>query len=77
VQRARSVLQRIELLKLDDELLDLAAGISPGMLRTLDAIHLAACLTLLPAVHEIVSYDIRLAYAAEQHGLTVVAPGKV
>ena len=75
IRRGRHVLQRIRLLRLDDELLDAAAEIDPDVLRSLDAIHLAAARTLGSALDELVTYDTRLAQAAESLGLTVAAPG--
>src|SRR6266545_4115612 len=44
VSRARAVLGRIDLLRLDDALLDGAARMDPSSLRSLDAIHLAAAM---------------------------------
>ena len=40
----------------------------------LDAIHIATALELGAALTHFVSYDKRLAAAAEENGLTVVAP---
>jgi predicted nucleic acid-binding protein len=74
VARARQVLHRVHLLRLDDVLLDAATDINSALLRTLDAIHLAAARTLGGALDELVTYDRRMAMAAEDLGLTVVAP---
>ncbi|MCO1338289.1 VapC toxin family PIN domain ribonuclease [Kocuria polaris] len=51
-----------------------AAGVLPGRhLRSLDALHLATASTL--DVDAVVTYDLRMADAAESLGLTVLAPG--
>ena len=72
--RARQLLQRLDVLVLDDELLERAAGIDPAVLRSLDAIHLAAALTLGGELTEVVTYDARLADAAARLGMSVTAP---
>jgi predicted nucleic acid-binding protein len=48
--------------------------IGPAWLRTLDAIHLASALQVLPALDAFVTYDDRLAAAARSLGLPVVRP---
>lgn len=72
--RARRLLRRLDLLQLDHELLDAAAALDGGVLRSLDAIHLAAALTLGDAVTAVVTYDDRMSTAAGTLGLTVTAP---
>jgi len=74
VARARAVLQRIDLLQLDDSLLDAAAALDAVMLRSLDAIHLAAARELRGELSAIVTYDARMAKAAAALGLHVAAP---
>jgi predicted nucleic acid-binding protein len=69
------VLRRVDLLHLDDELLDDAATLDAGALRSLDAIHLAAARTLGDELSAIVTYDERMAAAAMRLGLSVDAPG--
>jgi predicted nucleic acid-binding protein len=59
---------------LDDEVRQIAAALDPLPLRTLDAIHLATALSLAAELDRIVTYDARLAEAAEHAGLPVVAP---
>ena len=71
--RARQLLRRLDLLQLDDELLDSAAALD-GVLRSFDAIHLAAAHTLGDELSAIVTYDERMTTAAGVLGLTVVAP---
>ena len=74
VARARTILERIHCLAMDDSTLDAAATLDPTTLRSLDAIHLAAALTLEGELSEIVTYDTRMAEAAEGLGVEVVAP---
>jgi len=73
VRNARAVLDEIDLIQLDDELLDLAGDLE-GQLRSLDAIHLAAALELGDELEAVVTYDARMALAAEALGLPVAAP---
>src|SRR2546425_12046328 len=72
--RARQVLQRIDLVRLDDALLDAAGALDMGVLRSLDAIHLAAALTVAAQLEAVVTYDARMAAAARLLGLRVAAP---
>lgn len=71
---ARTVLERIELLRLDDRILDRASDVGPGDLRMLDAIHLASALALGRELVAVVTYDRRLASAADEAGLAVMSP---
>jgi uncharacterized protein len=72
--RARRLLRRLDLLQLDDELLDDAAALDGGILRSLDAIHLASAQTLAGEISAVVTYDERMAAAAAVLGLPVAAP---
>jgi len=76
VTRARETLRSIHLLRLDRHLLDAAAEIDSSVLRSLDAIHLAAADALGEALREFVTYDVRLAQAAQDLGLVVLSPGQ-
>lgn len=73
--RARRLLRRLDLVQLDDELLDSAAALDGGVLRSLDAIHLAAAQTLGDEITAVVTYDERMTTAARMLGLAVAAPG--
>jgi uncharacterized protein len=73
--RARLVLEQFHHLPVDDENLTSAALLGPPALRTLDAIHLAAALTLGDELLAIVTYDDRMAEAARSLGLPVIQPG--
>jgi hypothetical protein len=72
--RARQVVQRIDLVRLDDALLDAAASLDESILRSLDAIHLASAQAMAAELEAIVTYDTRMAAGAEKLGLPVVAP---
>lgn len=74
VARARRLLRRLDLIQLDEELLDAAAMVDGGLLRSLDAIHLAAALLLGDDLTSIITYDQRMTAAAAAVGLTVSAP---
>ena len=74
VARARQVLRSVGLLHLDDELLEDAATLEATVLRSLDAIHLAAARTLGDELVAVVTYDHRMAAAAARLALPVVAP---
>jgi predicted nucleic acid-binding protein len=72
--RARRILQRIHLVQLDDELLDAAAALEPRIVRSLDAIHLAAAQALGGGLTALVTYDRLMRAAAAVMELPVVAP---
>ncbi len=65
-RRARLLLRRVDLVLLDDELLDAAAMLDAGILRSLDGINLAAAQTLGDDLTAVVTYDDRM--AARQPG---------
>ena len=74
MKRARGVLRRLDLVQLDDDLLDSAAALDAGVLRSLDAIHLAAAQVLGDDLTAVVTYDDRMTAAAGRVGLPVAAP---
>lgn len=74
VRRGAEVLARVDLLRVTDRLLDLAARLGPAELRSLDAIHLATAQHLGSDLARVVTYDERMARAAEDLGWAVVAP---
>lgn len=74
LERAKMVLARLTLLKLDEATLHRAGELSPPALRSLDAIHLAAALSLGDDLAAMVVYDQRLAAAATEAGIRVLAP---
>lgn len=74
LQRAREVLAGIYLIPIDDLILSMAADLKPAALRSLDALHLATALRLGSELTAMIVYDSRLAEAARQTGLEVLAP---
>lgn len=72
--RARQLLARVDLLRLDDVLLDAAARLEAANLRSLDAIHLSAAESLSEDLSAVVTYDLRMASAARTLGLRVASP---
>jgi predicted nucleic acid-binding protein len=74
VQRADDVLNRIELVRLNNAVLSAAGVMKPDELRSLDAIHLATAALFETTLSDLVTYDARLATAAQAHGWAVVSP---
>lgn len=74
VRDTRRALRDIAFIDLDRAILDQAGILAPLHLRSLDAVHLAAALSLGDDLDELVTYDIRLATAAATTGLFVSSP---
>lgn len=72
---ADALLGGLALLRVDDGLLDTAGTLGPGVVRSLDAVHLASALRLAP-LSAILTYDVPMADAARSLGLPVSAPGR-
>lgn len=72
--QARAVLDSLTLIAVTTSIFEQASRIDPATLRSLDAIHLAAALDLGDDLDSVVTYDDRLAEAANFHGITVTAP---
>lgn len=72
--RVRDGLKRIDLVALDDRTLDAAGTLEPGIMRTLDAIHLATALALGDDLGVIVTYDERMLEGARLLGLPAAVP---
>ena len=70
----RRVLERIDLVRVNDRTLNLAGSLLPEELRSLDAIHLATAGRLGTDLREIVTYDERMTAAARIMGYKVSAP---
>jgi predicted nucleic acid-binding protein len=70
----RRVLERVDLVRVNDRVLNLAATLPPLELRTLDAIHLATAARLGPDLGEIITYDERMAAAARSMGFKASSP---
>jgi len=74
--RARAVLDSLTVLTVPTSTFERAADLDPDLLRSLDAVHLAAALELGDELDGLVTYDDRLADAARVHGVTVIAPSR-
>lgn len=74
LDRATELLEAVALSPVDRELLIDAGSLTEPALRALDAIHVAAAVSL-PALDGFVTYDERQAGAARLAGLRTLAPG--
>lgn len=74
VARGQEVLRRIELLRLNDQVLNDAGRLEPAEMRSLDAIHLASARQLGSSLRKLVTYDERMADAARAAGFSVASP---
>src|SRR5438094_47947 len=74
IGRARQLIDRLELVRIDDALLDAAALLPVEDLHSLDAIHLAAAQRLGSDLSVLVSYDERMLSAARALGIRVTSP---
>jgi len=74
LERAGALVDALALRPLDQALLAGAGALSEPALRALDAIHVAAAVSLTP-IDAFVTYDERQAAAARLAGLRTVAPG--
>ncbi len=72
--RGRSVLDRVELIRVNDRILNAAATLLPVEVRSLDAIHLATARQLEADLGRVVTYDERMLNAASQLGIRTAAP---
>ena len=75
LRRAEEVLVRLGLIKVDAEVLRAATHLEPKSLRSLDAIHLSTALSIGGQLGGMAVYDPRLAEAAKDNGVNVLAPG--
>lgn len=74
MRQARAVLDSVVLLMLSTPLFERAGDLEPGLLRSLDALHLAAALDLGDDLDGIITYDERMAAAASALGVAVITP---
>ena len=72
---AEGLWARLDLIAVSTRVLGDAAAIEQPFLRTLDAIHLASAMAMRNSLSAFVTYDKRLAAAAEEAGLPVRSPG--
>lgn len=74
VDLARELLDDVDQVPLSPDLLDEAAGLAPGVLRSLDAIHVATAARLATELVAVVAYDQRLLQALDAVGLPGASP---
>jgi hypothetical protein len=74
-QRARMVLDSLTVIRLGPGIVEDAARLDPPVLRSLDALHLAAALALEDDLQGVVTYEDRLAEATRLLGFSAIAPG--
>ncbi len=72
--RSRHLLGGLATVNLTNSLLDAAAVLEPPLLRSLDAIHLAAAQRAGADLRAVITYDIRMADAAGLLSIPVIAP---
>ncbi|MGH3932143.1 MAG: type II toxin-antitoxin system VapC family toxin [Pseudonocardiaceae bacterium] len=75
--RADLLLTRVGRIGITANLVESASRLPDRSLRSLDAIHLATALVLRDDLDVVVTYDKRLAAAAEAHHLPVDSPGTI
>ena len=71
---ARAQLDGVRLLPLSAEIRRRASALTPASIRSLDAIHIATALELGERLDGLYTYDERMAVAATEAGLDVLAP---
>jgi predicted nucleic acid-binding protein len=74
LRRADEVLDRIELVRVTNAVLNTAGVMKPAEFRSLDAIHLATAALFQATLSELVTYDLRMATAARAIGWAVATP---
>jgi predicted nucleic acid-binding protein len=74
-ERARYLLDGLDILPLTEPMMTLAESIGPATLRSLDAIHLAAAAHFEQELTAVVTYDHRLLSGCRDIGLTTASPG--
>lgn len=74
LRRANAALDRINLIPLSPEIIELATAVHIPQLRATDAIHLATALTIREDLGVVFVYDSYLHDAAGAHHLNPLAP---
>lgn len=73
--QARTVLDSLTIIDVTTEVFEEAGRLDPTILRPLDALHLAAALSLGDDLETLVTYDDRLTQAAHSTGIRTTSPG--
>jgi hypothetical protein len=74
LQQMHHLLQRIPLMDVDRALFRQAGLLGPSTMRSLDAVHIGAAMSLGPDLGVILTYDQRMTMAATLFGLPVASP---
>ncbi len=74
VERARQLLDGLDVLPITDKVIDLAETIGPATLRSLDAIHLASAAQIRSELTVFVAYDARLLDGCRSLDLPAATP---
>jgi predicted nucleic acid-binding protein len=74
LRRANEAIERINLVPISPEIIELATGAHTPPLRAMDAIHLATALTMREDLGAFFAYDSDLSAAARAHQLNSLAP---
>jgi predicted nucleic acid-binding protein len=74
LRRAKEAIERINLVPLSPEIIEVATGTHTPPLRAMDAIHLATALTMHDDLGAFFAYDSDLSAAAQAHQLNSLAP---
>ncbi|MGE2835358.1 type II toxin-antitoxin system VapC family toxin [Mycobacterium sp. SMC-4] len=74
-ERARYLLDGVDVLPITDSVVTLAETIGPATLRSLDAIHLAAAFQVRNELTAFVAYDRRLLEGCREIGFATQSPG--
>jgi predicted nucleic acid-binding protein len=74
LRRANDVLSRIELVRINSQVLSDAGVLEPAALRSLDAIHMATAALFGATLNGVITYDGAMTDAARRYGWKVSAP---
>jgi uncharacterized protein len=76
-ERARYLLDGLDILPLTEPVIALAETVGPSTLRSLDAIHLASAAQIEQELTAFVTYDHRLLEGCRDVGLATASPGAI
>jgi predicted nucleic acid-binding protein len=76
-ERARYLLDGLDILPLTEPVIALAEAVGPPTLRSLDAIHLASAAQIEQELTAFVTYDHRLLEGCREVGLATASPGAI
>jgi predicted nucleic acid-binding protein len=74
VARGRAVLARLDLIRVNDDILNAAGVLLPPQIRSLDAVHLATAHRLGADLAQLVTYDARMVETARLLHLKTASP---